>query len=127
MLKIVLPDGSVREYSCGVRVFDVVSDIGAGLLRAMVAAVVDGQTVGADYKLPDNGCAQLRIITKTDPEALDILRHSTAHLMARAVMRLYENVQLAFGPTVENGFYYDFWLDHHLTEDDFPKIENEMQ
>jgi threonyl-tRNA synthetase len=63
----------------------------------------------------------------SDPEALDILRHSTAHLMARAVMRLYENVQLAFGPTVDNGFYYDLWLEHRLTEEDFPKIEEEMK
>ena len=58
---------------------------------------------------------------------LDTLRHSAAHLMARAVMRLYPNVQLAFGPTVENGFYYDFAMEHRLTEDDFPKIEDEMK
>jgi threonyl-tRNA synthetase len=64
---------------------------------------------------------------KTAPEALDILRHSTAHLMARAVMRLYDGVQLAFGPTVDNGFYYDFAMEHRLTEEDFPKIEDEMK
>ncbi|MDR1052569.1 MAG: TGS domain-containing protein, partial [Planctomycetaceae bacterium] len=125
MLKIVLPDGSVREYSRSVTPYDVAFEIGAGLAKAAVAAVVDGQTVGTDFKLPenDNSQIQLRILTKKDAEALDILRHSTAHLMARAVMRLYENVQLAFGPTVENGFYYDFLLEHHLTEEDFPKIE----
>ncbi|MDR1483749.1 MAG: TGS domain-containing protein, partial [Planctomycetaceae bacterium] len=131
MLKIVLPDDSVREFSGGVTVYEVASDIGAGLAKALVAAVVDGQTVGADFKLPENGCVKLQILTRKNPEALDILRHSTAHLMARAVMRLYgnteKNVQLAFGPTVENGFYYDFWMDHHLTEEDFPKIETEMR
>ncbi|MDR1480768.1 MAG: TGS domain-containing protein, partial [Planctomycetaceae bacterium] len=131
MLKIVLPDGSVREYSRSVTPYDAAFEIGAGLAKAAVAAVVDGQIVGADFKLPENGCVNLKIITRKNPEAIDILRHSTAHLMARAVMRLYgntdENVQLAFGPTVENGFYYDFWMEHHLTEDDFPKIETEMK
>ncbi|MDR0391603.1 MAG: TGS domain-containing protein, partial [Planctomycetaceae bacterium] len=127
MLEVVLPDGSVREFAGGVTVFDVASGIGAGLAKATVAAIVDGQIVDANFKLPDNGQTQLRILTKKDFEALDILRHSTAHLMARAVMRLYENTQLAFGPTVENGFYYDFWMEHHLTEEDFPKIEAEMQ
>ncbi|MDR3199541.1 MAG: threonine--tRNA ligase [Planctomycetaceae bacterium] len=127
MLKVILPDGSVREYSGRVTVYDVAREIGAGLARAMVAAAVDGKIVDADFQLPDNTSVQLRILTKKDPETLNILRHSAAHLMARAVMRLYDNVQLAFGPTVENGFYYDFLLEHHLTEDDFPKIEAEIQ
>ncbi|MDR1923077.1 MAG: threonine--tRNA ligase [Planctomycetaceae bacterium] len=127
MLKVELPDGSVREYSGLVTPFGVASEIGAGLAKAMVAAVVDGQIVGADFKLPENGSVNLRILTKKDSESLDILRHSTAHLMARAVMRLYENVQLAFGPTVDNGFYYDLWMEHRLSEDDFEKIETEMQ
>ncbi|MDR2345968.1 MAG: threonine--tRNA ligase [Planctomycetaceae bacterium] len=131
MIKVVLPDGSEKEFTQCVTVYDVAANIGTGLARAAVAAVVDGQTVGANFKLPENSCVQLRILTKKDTESLDILRHSTAHLMARAVMRLYgnadKNVQLAFGPTVENGFYYDFWMDHHLTEEDFPKIEDEMK
>jgi threonyl-tRNA synthetase len=123
----MLPDGSVREYSGCVTVYEVASDIGAGLARALVAGLVDGQLVGADFKLPDDGAVQLRILTKKDSESLAVLRHSTAHLMARAIMRLYDNVQLAFGPTVENGFYYDIQTERNLTEDDFPKIESEMQ
>jgi threonyl-tRNA synthetase len=74
--------------------------------------------------LPDGSVKEYK---NSDTEALDILRHSTAHLMARAVMRLYDGVQLAFGPTVDNGFYYDFAMEHRLTEEDFPKIEDEMK
>ncbi|MDR1494031.1 MAG: TGS domain-containing protein, partial [Planctomycetaceae bacterium] len=131
MLKISLPDGSVREYSHSVRPIDVAAEIGSGLAKATIGAVVNGEIKGANTQLPDNGEVTLRLLTKKDAESLSILRHSTAHLMARAVMRLYgnteKNVQLAFGPTVENGFYYDFWMDHHLTEEDFSKIETEMQ
>ncbi|MDR1385675.1 MAG: TGS domain-containing protein, partial [Planctomycetaceae bacterium] len=131
MLKISLPDGSVREYAHPVRPIDVAAEIGSGLAKATIGAVINGEIKGADTQLPDNGQVTLRLLTKKDAESFNILRHSTAHLMARAVMRLYgntdENVQLAFGPTVENGFYYDFWMEHHLTEDDFPKIETEMK
>ncbi len=137
MLKVVLPDGSVKEFEKSVTPMDVAAGIGAGLAKATVAAVVssdgcnscnnEGQTVGVDFPLPENGTVTLRLLTKKDAESLDILRHSTAHLMARAVMRLFENVQLAFGPTVDNGFYYDLWMEHRLTEEDFPKIEAEMQ
>ncbi|HQU46679.1 MAG TPA: threonine--tRNA ligase, partial [Pirellulales bacterium] len=87
---------------------------------------VDGRTVGLDYTLPDKGDVSLRLFTKKDPEALGVMRHSCAHVMARAVMRLFEGVQLAFGPTIENGFYYDIGLDRPLSEADFPAIEAEM-
>jgi threonyl-tRNA synthetase len=87
---------------------------------------VDGQIVGADSPLPEEGEVKLRLLTKKDPEALGVMRHSCAHVMARAVMRLYEGVQLAFGPTVDNGFYYDFALSTPISEDDFAKIEAEM-
>ncbi|HUT09012.1 MAG TPA: threonine--tRNA ligase [Thermoguttaceae bacterium] len=126
MLKVKLPDGSFLDYSCRVRPIDVAGDIGPGLAKATLAATVDGRLVGADSLLPEDGEVSLRLITKKDPEALNVMRHSAAHVMARAVMRLFEGVQLAFGPTVENGFYYDFDLKHALSGEDFPAIEAEM-
>jgi threonyl-tRNA synthetase len=105
---------------------DIAADIGPRLAKATVAAQVDGQVIGADAFLPEEGQVALRLLTTKDPEALDILRHSCAHLMARAVLRLFEGVQLAFGPTVANGFYYDFQMEHSLSEEDFPRIEEEM-
>ncbi|HVA46922.1 MAG TPA: threonine--tRNA ligase [Pirellulales bacterium] len=126
MLKVKLPDGSVREYTSGKTARDVAQDISPRLAKAAIAAQVDGRTVGLDYPLPDQGDVSLRLFTKKDPEALGVMRHSCAHVMARAVMRLFEGVQLAFGPTIENGFYYDIGLDRPLSEADFPAIEAEM-
>ncbi|MDO4587073.1 MAG: threonine--tRNA ligase [Planctomycetia bacterium] len=139
MLNVILPDGSARTFEQQVRVIDVASTIGAGLAKATLAGVysVDGEKdqngkriekeISADQYLPESGMIYLRLLTKKDPESLAIMRHSAAHIMARAVMRLFENVQLAFGPTVENGFYYDFWKETPFTEDDFAKIEEEMK
>ncbi|MBN1589170.1 MAG: threonine--tRNA ligase [Pirellulales bacterium] len=126
MLKVILPDGNVLDYSRRVRPIDVAADIGPRLAKATLAAVVDGQTVGTDFYLPEEGEVSLRLLTKRDIESLDIMRHSCAHVMARAVMRLFEGVQLAFGPTVDGGFYYDFALEHSISESDFPKIEAEI-
>jgi threonyl-tRNA synthetase len=131
MLKVKLPDGSVHEYPSGTSARDVAGNISPRLAKAAIAAQVDGRTVGLDYVFPDSdvpgsGEASLRVLTKKDPEALAVMRHSCAHVMARAVMRLFGGVQLAFGPTIENGFYYDIGLDHPLSEADFPAIEAEM-
>jgi threonyl-tRNA synthetase len=126
MLKVNLPDGSSLEYSRRVSPLDIAADIGPRLAKAALAAQVDGRLMGADQPLPADGQVSLRLITEKDPEALDIIRHSCAHVMARAVMRLFPGVQLAFGPTIENGFYYDFQLEHPLSEEDFPRIEAEM-
>lgn len=126
MLSVKLPDGSVRQYQQAARAIDVAADIGAGLAKATLAAQIDGKTVSADTWLPESGEVDLRLITKKDAEALAVMRHSCAHVMARAVMRLFDGVQLAFGPAIDNGFYYDFELAHPLTEEDFPKIEAEM-
>ncbi|MBN1396061.1 MAG: threonine--tRNA ligase [Pirellulales bacterium] len=126
MLKVTLPDGKVREYSRRVRPADVAADIGPRLAKAVLAAEVDGQLIGANQPLPADGEITLRLITDKDPQALDLLRHSCAHIMARAVMRLFDGVQLAFGPTVGDGFYYDFQMEHKLSEEDFAKIEAEM-
>ncbi len=126
MLKVKLPDGSVREYSKRVRPIEVAAEIGPGLAKATLAAEVDGAIVGANTLLPTEGEVSLRLLTKKDPEALAVMRHSAAHVMARAVMRLFDGVQLAFGPTTDTGFYYDFELARPLTEADFPAIEAEM-
>jgi threonyl-tRNA synthetase len=126
-LKVKLPDGSVREYSQRVRSLDVVQEIGPGLAKAAIAAEVNGETVDLATLLSAEGEVSLRILTKKDVQALSIMRHSCAHVMAQAVMRLFEGVQLAFGPTTENGFYYDMRLPRPLSEDDFPAIEAEMQ
>ncbi|MDO4583726.1 MAG: threonine--tRNA ligase [Planctomycetia bacterium] len=127
MLTIILPDGKTMEFSQPVSPLEVAGTIGSGLAKATLAAKVNGQLVDAQSLLPTEGEVTLELITKKSPEALDILRHSTAHLMARAVMRLFPGVQLAFGPTVENGFYYDFAMEHSLSEADFAKIEAEME
>ena len=126
MLKVKLPDGSVKQYSQPVSPLDVAAEIGPGLAKATLAAEVDGKVVGALAPLPAEGEVSLRLLTKKDPEALAVMRHSAAHVMARAVMRLFDGVQLAFGPTTESGFYYDFELKRPLSEEDFPAIEAEM-
>jgi threonyl-tRNA synthetase len=126
MLSVQLPDGTVKEYDSSLTIADVAADIGPGLAKAALAGEVNGNVVGLDYVLPDGETSQLRILTKKDQETLNVMRHSCAHIMARAVMRKFAGVQLAFGPTIEGGFYYDFDLDRPLTEDDFPAIEAEM-
>jgi threonyl-tRNA synthetase len=127
MIKVKLPDGTEKQYEIPLTAADVATGIGPGLAKAALAAEVDGQVVGLDYRLPAEGSVNLRILTRRDPEALAVMRHSCAHVMARAVMRLFPGVQLAFGPTVEGGFYYDFDLEHALSEEDFPAIEAEME
>jgi threonyl-tRNA synthetase len=130
MVQIKLPDGSIKQYPDGVRPREVVTGIGKGLAEAAVAAVADGQVVDLDRPLENESAApvELRILTSKDREALDVLRHSTAHIMARAIMRLFPGVRLAFGPTTSTGFYYDVEIDgRSLSEDDFPAIEAEIQ
>lgn len=126
MLKVILPDGKHLEFSCRVRPIEVAAEIGPRLAKATLAAEVDGKMVGVNEWLPAEGQVSLRLITSKAPEALDLLRHSCAHVMARAVMRLFDGVELAFGPTVSGGFYYDFQMEHVLSEDDFSRIEAEM-
>jgi threonyl-tRNA synthetase len=110
-----------------VSAYDVAAEIGPGLAKAAVLAEVDGKQVDLHSPLPSSGEIKLRLITKKDAEALAVMRHSAAHVMAQAVMRLYKDVQLAFGPTTATGFYYDFALPQPISEEDFPKIEAEMQ
>jgi threonyl-tRNA synthetase len=130
MVQIKLPDGTVKDYPEGVRPREIAEGIGKRLAEAAVAAVADGTIVDLDRPL-ENGAGvpiELRLLTSRDREALDVLRHSTAHIMARALLRLFPGARLAFGPTTATGFYYDVNLagTRSLSEDDFPAIEAEM-
>ena len=127
MLTVILPDGSRKQFDQPVSAYDVAASIGAGLAKAAIVAEVDGRQVDLRSPLPSDGEVNLRLLTKKDPESLAVMRHSCAHVMAQAVMRLYDGVQLAFGPTTASGFYYDFALPQGLSEADFPRIEAEMQ
>ena len=126
MTSVKLPDGSLKEFDKSVSVKDVAKSIGSRLAKDAMWGEIDKQPVKLDYEIPDGEPVNLKIITKKDPNALATMRHSCAHVMARAVMRLKKGVQLAFGPTIDGGFYYDFECEEPLTEEDFPAIEKEM-
>ncbi len=125
MGSVRLPDGSSRELAPQATAADLAADIGAGLARSAVAARVDGRIVDLGCPLPDG--AEVAILTKKDADALEVLRHSAAHLMADAILRLFPRAELTIGPVVEDGFYYDIFLpEGKITPDDFPRIEQEM-
>jgi threonyl-tRNA synthetase len=126
MPTLKLPDGSRHEAPAGTRGRDVAESIGKRLAKDAVAAKVDGQILDLDRELPE-GEVSFAVLTPKDPEALEVLRHSCAHIMARAVMRLFPGTQLAFGPPLENGFYYDIDSPTPITEAAFPRIEEEMR
>ena len=130
-VRVQLPDGKVSEHPGHTTPYDVAVEISEGLARSVIAAEVSGKIVDADRPLGElaegNQPLELRLLTSRDGEALDVLRHSAAHVMARAVMRLYSGVSLAFGPTTEGGFYYDFDIPEQISEEDFPKIEEEIK
>jgi len=126
MTRVKLPDGSLKEFETTVSVKDVAKSIGSRLAKDAMWGEIDLQPVALDFEIPSGEPVNLKIITKKDPNALATMRHSCAHVMARAVMRLKKGVQLAFGPTIDGGFYYDFECETPLTEDDFPAIEKEM-
>ena len=127
MLTVQLPDGSAKEFEKSVAIREVAEAIGPGLAKAAIAAEVNGVQRDLSFALPDSGEVKLRLFTKKDPEALAIMRHSAAHIMAQAVMRLFDGVQLAFGPVTDSGFYYDMHAERPLSEDDFAAIEAEMK
>lgn len=124
-ISVYLPDGSSKELEAGATVADCAAAIGAGLAKAAVAGKIDGELVGLDAPLADG--AQVEIVTKTLPEGLGILRHSTAHIMAEAVQELFPGAQIAFGPQTDDGFFYDFGLTENLSSDDFEAIEAKMK
>ena len=125
MIEITLPDGSKRPFDHPVSVQDVAASIGAGLAKATLAGKVDGRLVDASFPIEHD--VSLEIVTEKSPEALEILRHSTAHLLAQAVQRLYPGAQVTIGPVIDNGFYYDFAYERPFTPEDLEKIQAEME
>ena len=124
MISITLPDGSKKEFEGPVTVKEVAASIGAGLAKAAIAGKVNGKLVDTSYPITED--ATLSIVTDKDPEGLDIIRHSTSHLMAQAVKEIFPGSQVTIGPVIENGFYYDFSLPRPLTMEDLPVIEKKM-
>ena len=126
MISVELPDGSARSLEDGATSADLAASIGPGLAKAAVAAKIGDDVVDLNRPLFDG--AKVSLITKRDAEALEVLRHSAAHLMADAILRVFPKAQLTIGPAVEDGFYYDIFMeDGKITPDDFPKIEAEMK
>lgn len=125
MLKISFPDGAVKEFPAGTTTEDIASSISPGLKKKAIAGMVNGQPY--DLKRPIEEDAAIEIVTPDHPEALEILRHSSAHLMAQAIKRLYKDVNLGVGPVIEGGFYYDIDMEHSLSPEDLPEIEKEMK
>ncbi|MFW6274137.1 MAG: threonine--tRNA ligase [Halanaerobium sp.] len=124
-VNVELPDGSVLEFDKGTTVEDVAYSIGKGLGRDAIAGVVDGKKVDVYYEIEDD--VKLSIITIDSDEGLEVIRHTTSHVMAQAVKRLYDNVKVAIGPDIEDGFYYDFDLEESFNQEDLREIEKEMQ
>jgi threonyl-tRNA synthetase len=124
MVQITLPDGSLREFPGPVTVAEVAASIGAGLAKAALGGKVNGQLVDTSFSMASN--SQLSIVTAKDPEGLELIRHSTAHLLAYAVKDLFPEAQVTIGPVIENGFYYDFSYSRPFTPEDLVAIEKRM-
>lgn len=125
MIQVTLPDGSQREFPGPVTVGEVAASIGPGLAKAAIAGKVDGKVVDTAFTIRDN--ARLSILTAKDAEGLEVIRHSTAHLLAYAVKELFPEAQVTIGPVIENGFYYDFACKRPFTPEDLAAIEKRMQ
>ena len=125
MIRISLPDGSVKEVAAGTTILDVVASIGPRLAQAAVCAVVDGELKDVREPLTQDG--SLTVLTKDDPRVLETIRHTTSHIMAQAVKRLFSDAKLGIGPAIDEGFYYDFDLSDSLTDEDMDKILSEMR
>jgi threonyl-tRNA synthetase len=124
-IQVSLPDGSTRELNQGATVLDLAASIGAGLAKASIAGKIDDRLVDTNAEL-QNG-AKVEIVTEKSPEALEIIRHSTSHLMAQAVKELFPKAKVTIGPAIENGFYYDFDVDSPFSPEDLEKIEAKMK
>ena len=124
MLSVTLPDGSKRDFEAPLSAADVAKSISTSLGKAAIAARLDGKLVDLSTVIDHD--ATLAIITEKDPEAVEIVRHSTAHLMAQAVKELYPEAQVTIGPAIENGFYYDFSYTRPFTPEDLVAIEKRM-
>ena len=124
MLHITLPDGSIRDFPGPLTVAEVAAAIGTGLSKATLGGKVDGRLVDASYRVEKD--ARLSIVTAKDPEGLELIRHSTAHLLAYAVKELFPEAQVTIGPVIDNGFYYDFSYERAFTPEDLAAIEKRM-
>lgn len=124
MPNVTLPDGTVKSFDQSLSVADVASSIGSGLARAALAGEVDGQLVDTSFLIESD--VELAIVTNKDDKALEVIRHSTAHLLAQATQQLYPKAQVTIGPVIDNGFYYDFAYEKGFSEEDLVKIENKM-
>ena len=118
---VTLPDGSHREYSNPLTVAEVAADIGAGLAKAALAGKIAGRLVDTSYLIQQD--TDLAIVTDRDEDGLEVIRHSTAHLLAQAVKELFPDAQVTIGPVIEDGFYYDFAYEKGFSEDDLSRIE----
>ena len=125
MIQITLPDGSQRAFEHPVSVLDVAQSIGPGLAKSALAGKVDGKLVDTSYRIEAD--AGLEIVTEKHPDALEVIRHSTAHLLAQATQRLFPDTQVTIGPVIDNGFYYDFARKTPFTPEDLDRIEAEMK
>ena len=125
MIKITLPDSSVREYEKGIKALDVAKSISEGLARNVVGAVYNGETIGLQNTLNEDG--NIKFLKFEDKEGKDVFWHTSSHIMAHAIKRLWPDAKLAIGPAIENGFYYDIDLDHRFVQEDLEKIEAEMK
>lgn len=124
MIAITLPDGSRREFPGPVTVAEVAQSIGSGLAKAALAGKVDGRLVDTSHTIDHD--ASLAIVTDKDADGVDVIRHSTAHLLAYAVKELYPDAQVTIGPVIDNGFYYDFSYKRPFTPEDLAAIEKKM-
>lgn len=125
LLKITFPDGAVKEFERGTTTEDIAASISPGLKKKAIAGKLNGEFI--DLRSPIEADGEISIVVQDTDEALGIMRHSTAHLMAQAIKRIYGNVKLGIGPVIENGFYYDIDMEESLTPDDLQRIEKEMK
>ena len=125
MIKITLPDGTQKEYKQGVKVFDVTTDISEGLARVAMGAVVNNKILGMQESINED--SDFRVVKFEDAEGKKVFWHTSAHIMALAVLKLFPGVKFAIGPAIDNGFYYDFDTDHRFTPEDLEAIEEEMK
>src|ERR1700674_3164575 len=125
MISLTLPDGSRRPFDRPVSGAELAAAIGPGLAKAALAVKIDG--ILKDLSIPIERDARVEIVTRDHPDALELLRHDCAHVLAEAVQELYPGTQITFGPSIENGFYYDFARNEPFTPEDFPKIEQKMR
>src|SRR5699024_10552969 len=125
MVNIIFPDGNEKEFEDGITGEEIAQSISPGLRKQALAIHLDEKPI--DLRAPLHEGGKISIITYRDREGIDIMRHSTAHLMAQAIKRLYKNVKFGVGPVIDEGFYYDLDMEESITPEDLPKIEKEMQ